>query len=102
MTTPSMAQPGTVHANGDSRPASEEVAQHVVPGKRKRDDSEKEDGPDEVKPVVTNAQHKKSEKELVKSFYQVLSGYVLAFSLRKVDASPWMLSCCDDLILPAN
>lgn len=85
-----MAQPATTKPNGVPEPASTENAQPVVPGKRKRDNGEEGDeldGFEDEKPAATNGWPKGDQKELIKSYFEVLSRYV-AFS------DLWMSRLC--------
>lgn len=71
-----MAQPATTKPNGILEPASTENAQPVVPGKRKRengDDGDELDGFEDEKPVITNGGPKGNQKELIKSYLEVLN-----------------------------
>ncbi|KAF4981906.1 hypothetical protein FZEAL_2375 [Fusarium zealandicum] len=87
MTTPTMAQPTTVQANGVSESPSVENAQPVVvPGKRKRDIDEErddQDGLEERKPAITNGETNKDQKELIKFLLGVLSSYDATPSILK-------------------
>jgi hypothetical protein len=68
-----MAQPSTVEANGVSPPESSDYGQPVVAGKRKREESE--DAVDEPKESVAPAGWTVgNQKELIKSYFTVLSG----------------------------
>lgn len=80
MTTPNMAQSTTVQVNGVSVSPTPETAQPVVSGKRKRDiDDDRDDdhGPDEQKPAITNGEPKKDQRELIRSFIDVLTRYAI-------------------------
>ncbi|CVL05775.1 uncharacterized protein FMAN_10546 [Fusarium mangiferae] len=89
MTTPTMAQPTAIHANGTSESPSLDKAQPVAPGKRKRETEEMEDrdednASEEQKPAITNGQPKKDQRDVIKSFVGVLSSY---------DIGPSILNC---------
>ncbi|KAH6896836.1 hypothetical protein B0T10DRAFT_165712 [Thelonectria olida] len=83
-----MAQPATTKPNGVLEPTSVEDAQPVVPGKRKRDigeAEESEDGHQDQKSIITNGLPKgKDQKELIKSYIEVLSS---------IDIDPPILKC---------
>lgn len=84
MTTPTMAQPTAIHANGTSESPSLDKAQPVAPGKRKRETEEMEDrdednASEEQKPAITNGQPKKDQRDVIKSFVEVLSRYACFF-----------------------
>ncbi|KAM0420666.1 hypothetical protein ACHAPT_011582 [Fusarium lateritium] len=86
MTTPNMAHPTTVQVNGVSASPTPETAPPVAPGKRKRDiddDRDDEDGPDEQKPVITNGEPKKDQRELIRSFIEVLTSFDTTPSILK-------------------
>ncbi|KAF5623686.1 uncharacterized protein FTJAE_10545 [Fusarium tjaetaba] len=88
MTTPTMAQPTAIHANGTSESPSLDKAQPVAPGKRKRETEEMEDrdednASDEQKPAVTNGEPKKDQRDVIKSFVEVLSSYDIGPSILK-------------------
>ncbi|KAM0555932.1 hypothetical protein ACHAPJ_005911 [Fusarium lateritium] len=85
MTTPTMAQPATTQANGTSESPNLDKAQPVAPGKRKREDEERDedDGSEEQKPAITNGEPKKDQRDLIKSFVEVLSSYDIAPSILK-------------------
>ncbi|RSL48797.1 hypothetical protein CEP54_012718 [Fusarium duplospermum] len=86
MTTPNMAQSTTVQVNGVSVSPTPETAQPVAPGKRKRDiddDRDDEDGPDEQKPAMTNGEPKKDQRELIRSFIDVLTSFDTTPSILK-------------------
>ncbi|RGP72862.1 hypothetical protein FSPOR_2463 [Fusarium sporotrichioides] len=81
MTSPTMAQPTVVQANGTSESPTLDKAQSVASGKRKRDveeedeDRDEEMVSDEQKPAITNGEPKKDQRDLIKSFVEVLSSY---------------------------
>lgn len=83
MTTPTMAQPTAIHANGTSESPTLDKAQPVAPGKRKRDVEEEDRDEDmispEQKPAITNGEPKKDQRDLIKSFVDVLSRYACFF-----------------------
>ncbi|KAF5643991.1 hypothetical protein F25303_6085 [Fusarium sp. NRRL 25303] len=88
MTTPTMAQPTAIHANGTSESPSLDKAQPVAPGKRKRETEEMEDrdednASEEQKPAITNGQPKKDQRDVIKSFVEVLSSYDIGPSILK-------------------
>ncbi|KAF4996718.1 hypothetical protein FDECE_12317 [Fusarium decemcellulare] len=87
MTTPTMAQPTSVQVNGASESPSVDNALPVAPGKRKRDSDdereEEEGSPDEQKPAITNGEPKKDQKELIKSFLEVLASFDVSPSILK-------------------
>ncbi|KAF5986206.1 hypothetical protein FCOIX_1694 [Fusarium coicis] len=88
MTTPTMAQPTAIHANGTPESPSLDKAQPVAPGKRKRETEEMEDrdednASDEQKPVITNGEPKKDQRDVIKSFVDVLSSYDIGPSILK-------------------
>ncbi|KAG4256983.1 hypothetical protein BFJ72_g8853 [Fusarium proliferatum] len=88
MTTPTMAQPTAIHANGTSESPSLDKAQPVAPGKRKRETEEIEDrdednASEEQKPAITNGQPKKDQRDVIKSFVEVLSSYDIGPSILK-------------------
>ncbi|KAF5588191.1 hypothetical protein FPCIR_7209 [Fusarium pseudocircinatum] len=88
MTTPTMAQPAAIHANGTSESPSLDKAQPVAPGKRKRETEEMEDRDedntsDEQKPAITNGEPKKDQRDVIKSFVEVLSSYDIGSSILK-------------------
>lgn len=81
-----MAQPKAIHANGTSESPSLDKAQPVAPGKRKRETEEIEDrdednASEEQKPAITNGQPKKDQRDVIKSFVEVLSRYACFFLL---------------------
>jgi hypothetical protein len=84
MTTPTMAQPTAIHANGTSESPSLDKAQPVAPGKRKREteemeDRDEDDASEEQKPAITNGEPKKDQRDVIKSFVEVLSRYACFF-----------------------
>jgi hypothetical protein len=84
MTTPTMAQPTAIQANGTSESPSLNKAQPVAPGKRKRETEEMEDrdednASEEQKPAITNGEPKKDQRDVIKSFVEVLSRYACFF-----------------------
>lgn len=85
MTTPTMAQPTAIHANGTSESPTLDKAQPVASGKRKRDVEEEDRDEDmispEQKPAITNGngEPKKDQRDLIKSFVDVLSRYACFF-----------------------
>ncbi|KAF6519257.1 hypothetical protein HZS61_017631 [Fusarium oxysporum f. sp. conglutinans] len=88
MTTPTMAQPTAIHANGTSESPSLDKAQPVAPGKRKRETEEMEDrdednASEEQKPAITNGEPKKDQRDVIKSFVEVLSSYDIGPSILK-------------------
>ncbi|PCD31093.1 hypothetical protein AU210_010758 [Fusarium oxysporum f. sp. radicis-cucumerinum] len=88
MTTPTMAQPTAIHANGTSESPSLDRAQPVAPGKRKRETEEMEDrdednASEEQKPAITNGEPKKDQRDMIKSFVEVLSSYDIGPSILK-------------------
>ncbi|EWZ32038.1 hypothetical protein FOCG_14746 [Fusarium oxysporum f. sp. radicis-lycopersici 26381] len=88
MTTPTMAQPTAIHANGTSESPSLDKAQPVAPGKRKRETEEMEDrdednASEEQKPAITNGEPKKDQRDMIKSFVEVLSSYDIGPSILK-------------------
>ncbi|EWG52843.1 hypothetical protein FVEG_11452 [Fusarium verticillioides 7600] len=88
MTTPTMAQPTAIHANGTSESPSLDKAQPVAPGKRKRETEEMEDrdednASDEQKPAIINGEPKKDQRDVIKSFVDVLSSYDIGPSILK-------------------
>jgi hypothetical protein len=87
MTTPTMAQPTAIHANGTSESPTLDKAQPVAPGKRKRDVEEEEERDEDMispeqKPAITNGEPKKDQRDLIKSFVDVLSRYACFFNCR--------------------
>ncbi|KAK7419552.1 hypothetical protein QQZ08_010802 [Neonectria magnoliae] len=81
-----MAQPATTKPNGILEPASADTVQPVVPGKRKRengDDGDELDGFENEKPVVTNGGSKGDQKELIKSYLEVLTSFDINPSIFK-------------------
>ncbi|CAM1509094.1 Fc.00g028330.m01.CDS01 [Cosmosporella sp. VM-42] len=73
-----MTQPATTNTNGTPAPLTAEDAQAGVSGKRKRDigdDGMEVDGDDELKPAATNGMDEGKEKELIKSYFDVLSSF---------------------------
>lgn len=94
MTTPNMAQSTTVQVNGVSVSPTPETVQAVAPGKRKRDiddDRDDEDGPDEQKPAITNGEPKKDQRELIRSFIDVLTRYAIFFRDYGCTATFWSM-----------
>ncbi|KAF5979793.1 hypothetical protein FBULB1_5536 [Fusarium bulbicola] len=88
MTTPTMAQPTAIHANGTSESPSLDKAQPVAPGKRKRETEEMEDrdednASEERKPAITNGEPKRDQRDVIKSFVEVLSSYDIGPSILK-------------------
>ncbi|RGP59923.1 hypothetical protein FLONG3_11057 [Fusarium longipes] len=89
MTTPTMAQPTAVQTNGTSVSPTLDKAQSVAPGKRKRDVNEEDEDRDEdmvseeQKSAITNGQPKKNQRDLIKSFVDVLSSYGVGSSILK-------------------
>ncbi|PTD08747.1 hypothetical protein FCULG_00010734 [Fusarium culmorum] len=88
MTTPTMAQPTAVQANGTSESPTIDKVQPVAPGKRKRDVEEEDEDRDEEmvdqqKPAITNGEPKKDQRDLIKSFVEVLSSYDVGPSILK-------------------
>ncbi|RYC91037.1 hypothetical protein BFJ63_vAg6118 [Fusarium oxysporum f. sp. narcissi] len=88
MTTPTMAQPTAIHANGTSESPSLDKAQPVAPGKRKRETEEMEDrdednASEEQKPAITNGEPKKDQRDMIKSLVEVLSSYDIGPSILK-------------------
>ncbi|KAF5243922.1 hypothetical protein FANTH_7935 [Fusarium anthophilum] len=88
MTTPTMAQPTAIHANGTSESPSLDKAQPVAPGKRKRETEEMEDrdednASEEQKPAITNGEPKRDQRDVIKSFVEVLSSYDIGPSILK-------------------
>ncbi|KAF4498247.1 hypothetical protein FAGAP_5579 [Fusarium agapanthi] len=88
MTTPTMAQPTAIHANGTSESPSLDKAQPVAPGKRKRETEEMEDrdednASEEQKPAITNGEPKRDQRDMIKSFVEVLSSYDIGPSILK-------------------
>ncbi|KAH7201757.1 hypothetical protein DER44DRAFT_670734 [Fusarium oxysporum] len=88
MTTPTMAQPTAIHANGTSESPSLDKAQPVAPGKRKRETEEMEDrdednASEEQKPAITNGEPKKDQRDVIKYFVEVLSSYDIGPSILK-------------------
>ncbi|KAH7475686.1 hypothetical protein IWW34DRAFT_907553 [Fusarium oxysporum f. sp. albedinis] len=88
MTTPTMAQPTAIHANGTSESPSLDKAQPVAPGKRKREteemeDRDEDDASEEQKPAITNGEPKKDQRDVIKSFVEVLSSYDIGPSILK-------------------
>ncbi|RKK45924.1 hypothetical protein BFJ67_g8424 [Fusarium oxysporum f. sp. cepae] len=83
-----MAQPTAIHANGTSESPSLDKAQPVAPGKRKRETEEMEDrdednASEEQKPAITNGEPKKDQRDMIKSFVEVLSSYDIGPSILK-------------------
>ncbi|KAG5784893.1 hypothetical protein H9Q73_001443 [Fusarium xylarioides] len=83
-----MAQPTAIHANGTSESPSLDKAQPVAPGKRKRETEEMEDRDEdnafeEQKPAITNGEPKKDQRDVIKSFVEVLSSYDIGPSILK-------------------
>lgn len=83
-----MAQPTAIHANGTSESPSLDKAQPVAPGKRKRETEEMEDrdednASEEQKPAITNGEPKKDQRDVIKSFVEVLSSYDIGPSILK-------------------
>lgn len=79
-----MAQPTAVQANGTSESPTIDKVQPVAPGKRKRDVEEEDEDRDEgmvdqQKPAITNGEPKKDQRDLIKSFVEVLSRYACHF-----------------------
>ncbi|KAF4335742.1 hypothetical protein FBEOM_10388 [Fusarium beomiforme] len=89
MTTPTTAQPTAIHANGTSESPTLDKAQLVAPGKRKRDteemdvDRDEDNASDEKKPAITNGEPRKDQRDLIKSFVEVLSSYKIGPSILK-------------------
>ncbi|KAF9769397.1 hypothetical protein IL306_013195 [Fusarium sp. DS 682] len=83
-----MAQPTAIHANGTLESPTLDKAQPVAPGKRKRETEEMEDrdednASDEQKPAITNGEPKKDQRDVIKSFVEVLSSYEIGPSILK-------------------
>ncbi|KAJ4125528.1 hypothetical protein NW768_009149 [Fusarium equiseti] len=88
MTTPTTAQPAAIQANGTSESPTVDKAQSVAPGKRKRDVDEEDDRDeditsDEQKPAIINGEPKNDQRDLIRSFVEVLSSYDVAPSILK-------------------
>lgn len=81
-----MAQPATTRPNGVLESPSVGDAQPVVPGKRKRDigdAAESDYGPQSQKSVIASASpDAKNQKELIKSYLDVLTRYAAPFFSR--------------------
>jgi hypothetical protein len=95
MTTPTTAQPAAIQANGTSESPTLDKAQSVAPGKRKRDVDEEDDRDedmtsDEQKPAITNGEPKKDQRDLIRSFVEVLSRYACFFFLLVATFSPFI------------
>ncbi|KAL5597486.1 hypothetical protein FOBRF1_011279 [Fusarium oxysporum] len=83
-----MAQPTAIHANGTSESPSLDKAQPVAPGKRKREteemvDRDEDNASEEQKPAITNGEPKKDQRDVIKSFVEVLSSYDIGPSILK-------------------
>jgi hypothetical protein len=89
-----MAQPTPAEANGASTPVNDEIEHVAIPGKRKRD-SEDDEGADEMtgveeqKPTAPHRWAAGEQKDLIKSYFDVLKRYVAPFSWF---APPWQFS----------
>ena len=73
-----MTQPATAKTNGNPAPLASEDALAVWSGKRKRDigdEGMEVDRDDEQKPAATNGSDEAKEKELIMSYFDVLSRY---------------------------
>lgn len=87
-----MAQPTTLEPNGVSTPGSDSNDHLAIPGKRKRDVGD--EGPDEVKeegeqkPAAPRRWAAGSQKDLVKSYFDVLMRYVTLASPSSAAISP--------------
>jgi hypothetical protein len=79
-----MAQPTTIQINGESLPNHDDAASLAVAGKRKRDSADEgneANGDAQVNSKPLLPSKAEDQKELVKSCFDVLKGYVLDYAM---------------------